>query len=121
VEIHRSSSAQWRTITHFGSRGVALMPVTRIEGRGQVVRLALEPGGVIGRHRAGTAQVLLVLTGTGWVGGEDGERHLVAPGDRVVWSPGEEHETATDGGMTALVVECESLEVGSATVFDPET
>ena len=112
MEVHRASSAQRRTISHFGSRGVALTPVTRLEGRGQVVCFELEPGGVIGRHRAGTAQVLLVLEGSGWASGEDAVRQPIAPGDRVVWAAGEEHETTTDVGMTALVVECESLEIG---------
>ncbi len=109
MEIHRSSSAQRRTITHFGSRGVALTPVTRIEGRGQIVRFELEPGGAIGRHRGGTAQVLLVLAGSGWLSVEDAVRQPIAPGDRVVWAAGEEHETTTDEGLTALVVECEWL------------
>jgi hypothetical protein len=31
--------------------------------------------------------------------------------DIVVWEPGEEHESGSDEGMTAIVVEAEELDV----------
>lgn len=36
----------------------------------------LEPGGVVGRHRATAGQLFCVLAGDGWVAGEDGERRV---------------------------------------------
>ena len=41
----------------------------------------------------------------------DGERAPVASGDVVIWDPGEEHESGSNVGMTALVVEAEELDV----------
>jgi hypothetical protein len=41
----------------------------------------------------------------GWVAGDDGEREAITSGDAVLWEPGEEHESGSDEGLTALVVE----------------
>jgi quercetin dioxygenase-like cupin family protein len=77
----------------------------------QVVLIDVGPGGVVGRHPTGSHQLFAVVSGSGWVSGMDGEREPVAPGDLVVWEPGEEHESGSDEGMTALVIEAEELDV----------
>lgn len=43
-----------------------------------VVRFA--PGGQIGQHPAGFGQLLLVIDGSGWVSGADGQRRMVSVG-----------------------------------------
>ena len=76
----------------------------------QVVFIQIGPGGVLGRHPAAAQQLFAVVSGSGWVSGADGERELVSTGDVVIWEPGEEHESGSDDGMTATVVEAEELE-----------
>ena len=76
----------------------------------QVVFIEIGPGGVLGRHPAGPHQLFAVVSGSGWVSGADGERELVSAGDVVIWESGEEHESGSDEGMTAIVVEAEELE-----------
>ena len=49
--------------------------------------------------------------GSGWVSGANGEREAIQAGEAVLWDPGEEHESGSEEGMTALVVEAESLDV----------
>jgi quercetin dioxygenase-like cupin family protein len=65
----------------------------------------IEAGGRVARHPAVARQLLAVLDGSGHVSGGDGVEVAVAAGDAVVWAAGEEHETRSDDGMTALVVE----------------
>jgi quercetin dioxygenase-like cupin family protein len=77
----------------------------------QVVVIEVGPGGVVGRHPAGPHQLFAVVSGSGWVSGADGVREPVSSGDIVVWEPGEEHESGSDEGMRALVVEAEILDV----------
>jgi quercetin dioxygenase-like cupin family protein len=77
----------------------------------QVVLIDVGPGGVLGRHPAGPYQLFAVLSGSGWVSGEDGRREAVSSGDVVIWDPGEEHESGSQDGMTAIVVEAEELDV----------
>jgi quercetin dioxygenase-like cupin family protein len=77
----------------------------------QVVAIEVGPGGVVGRHPSGSHQLFAVVGGSGWVSGADGEREPVATGDVVIWEPGEEHESGSEQGMTALVVEADELDV----------
>jgi quercetin dioxygenase-like cupin family protein len=100
-----------REIDRFGSIGFAIAPLA---GKAQVMCARLEPGGRIGRHHAAGRQLLAVVVGSGIVSGGDGIERSVEPGDAVVWEPGEEHETRTDGGLTAIVVEGDDVEVVAA-------
>jgi quercetin dioxygenase-like cupin family protein len=92
----------------YGSTGVALSPLTPPLAHGASVQVAcfrLAPGGRIGRHPASVPQLLAVVEGSGWVSGADGEAHAIGPGEAVWWETGEEHETWTDDGLTAIVIE----------------
>jgi quercetin dioxygenase-like cupin family protein len=85
--------------------------VRRLAPEAHAVVIEIGPGGVVGRHPAVVAQLFVVVRGTGWVSGADGLRIQISAGEAVLWEPGEEHESGSDEGMTALVVEAESLTV----------
>lgn len=85
--------------------------VRRLAGEAHVVAIEIGPGGVVGRHPAAAAQLFAVVRGDGWVSGDDGERTPIAAGEAVLWDPGEEHESGSADGMTAVVVEAESLDL----------
>lgn len=63
-------------------------------------------------HQASGAQLFAVVEGDGWIRGQEGERTRIASGDAVFWEAGEWHETGTDAGLVALVVESPSLVAG---------
>jgi quercetin dioxygenase-like cupin family protein len=69
----------------------------------------LEQNGTIGYHQATMPQLLLIMSGEGFVRGEAEEYYKVQPGDAVFWIKGEWHETKTDSGITAVVIESEEL------------
>ena len=69
----------------------------------------LEENGVIGYHQAVVPQLLLIMNGEGYVRGESEEYFKVQPGDAVFWEKDELHETKTDKGLTAIVIESEEL------------
>lgn len=79
----------------------------------QAAIFRLAPGGRIARHPATVPQILAVLEGKGHVSGAEGAFELIAAGQAVFWSAGEEHETVSDGGLTALVLEGEGLSPSS--------
>jgi quercetin dioxygenase-like cupin family protein len=92
----------------YGSTGVALSPLTPPLAQGVPVQAAcfrLAPGGRIGRHPASVPQLLAVVEGSGWVCGADGEAQAIGAGEAVWWESGEDHETGTDDGLTAIVIE----------------
>ncbi|CAM5215257.1 Cupin OS=Ureibacillus acetophenoni OX=614649 GN=SAMN05877842_11970 PE=4 SV=1 [Ureibacillus acetophenoni] len=69
----------------------------------------LEENGIIGYHQAVVPQLLLIMNGEGFVRGESEEYFKVQPGDAVFWEKDEWHETKTDKGLTAIVIESEEL------------
>jgi quercetin dioxygenase-like cupin family protein len=87
---------------------VTIAPLTA-PGAVQAAIFRLEPGGRIARHPATVRQVLAVLEGSGHVSGGDGAFQPIAAGEAVFWDAGEEHETVSDGGLTALVLEAAEL------------
>lgn len=68
------------------------------------------PGGRIARHPAQYPQILAVLDGSGEVSGPTGAGKPIEAGEAVFWQAGEEHETKTTVGLTALIIEGDGLE-----------
>ncbi|MBI3159364.1 MAG: hypothetical protein HYZ26_07185 [Chloroflexi bacterium] len=98
---------QAKQITDFGSAGVRLRHVGRGAGRNTVTLAWLEPGGALARHPAVGPQLLVVLSGGGEVSGAEGEFVPLGVGQGALWEPGEEHETRSTNGLTALMLEGE--------------
>jgi quercetin dioxygenase-like cupin family protein len=89
-----------------GSRGFSVAALG-LSADAHLVVVHLAPGGVVGRHPAMGRQLLAVLTGDATVSGDDGESVPIGPGQAAVWEAYERHETRSDGGLTALVLEGE--------------
>jgi quercetin dioxygenase-like cupin family protein len=93
--------------------GVTIAPLTPPVSQGSPFQAAvfrLAPGGRIARHPATYPQILAVLDGSGEVSGSDGRAEPVGAGEAVFWQAGEEHETTSEAGLTALIIEGEALE-----------
>ncbi|MEH7011687.1 cupin domain-containing protein [Neobacillus niacini] len=69
----------------------------------------LEYNGLVGYHQAVVPQLLLILSGEGYVRNDKEEYFKVRPGDAVFWEKDEWHETKSDKGLTAIVIESEEL------------
>jgi quercetin dioxygenase-like cupin family protein len=92
---------------------VTVAPLTPSIFEGSPIQAAVfrvAPGGRIARHPASVPQILAVLEGSGEVSGADGVAEPIAAGEAVFWSQGEEHETTSAPGLTALVIEGEQVE-----------
>jgi quercetin dioxygenase-like cupin family protein len=109
VKLFDFRSRAGHSIRGFGSRSATALPLTLPDGDAHVVCLRIRAGGVLGRHPASVDQLFVVVEGEGWVSGPEGERIAVAAGQAVHWDAGEEHESGTETGMTAIVVESERL------------
>ncbi|GAA2008719.1 cupin [Catenulispora subtropica] len=104
-----------RQVTAYDSVGLHATQVARFTERAKARCLTLAPGGIIGTHPAVSHQILLIVTGSGWVAGGDGARVAIVSGQAAYWEPGEVHTTGSESGLTAIV-----LEGGPVTVFEPE-
>jgi quercetin dioxygenase-like cupin family protein len=94
--------------------GVTVAPLSRSIFHGSPFQAAVfrvAPGGRIARHPASYPQVLAVLDGSGNVSGASGVDEPIEAGEAVFWQAGEEHETKTADGLTALIIEGDGLEM----------
>jgi quercetin dioxygenase-like cupin family protein len=100
-------------------QGVTVAPLSRSIFQGSPFQAAVfrvAPGGRIVRHPATYPQVLAVLDGSGTVSGPGGVDEPIEAGEAVFWQAGEEHETKTAEGLTALIIEGDGLEIPKADV-----
>ncbi len=70
-----------------------------------MVWVHLDHRGVIGRHDAVVAQLLVVVAG--------GVEVAIGPGCAALWAAGESHQTRSRGGLTAVVIEAQVLELAA--------
>ena len=74
--------------------------------------MRLAAGGLVGWHQASGPQLLAVVEGEGWTRGNDAARTAISAGDAVFWEAGEWHETGSEAGLVALVIESTALSAG---------
>jgi quercetin dioxygenase-like cupin family protein len=113
MKIFRFDTETGRPIDRFGSANVVQSKIARLTADAWVSCMHIGPGGVIGYHRATMPQLFLVVQGEGWVRGESPEQHAITVGRAAYWEEDEWHESGTESGMTAVVIEVESE------TFDP--
>ncbi|OZU87129.1 cupin [Virgibacillus indicus] len=108
MEIYNFNKFSGKKITKFNSDFV----MSRIVNTGSAVHVGcmyLETNGVVGYHQAVVSQLLLILEGEGIVKGDHNKTVHVKKGDAVFWEKGEWHETVSELGLTAIVIEGEEL------------
>jgi quercetin dioxygenase-like cupin family protein len=99
-----------RELTRFDSHGATIGGVARAGGAVRVSLLQLAAGGLVGAHPAESPQLLLVVAGSGWVRTGDEPRSSLAAGEAALWDAEEVHESGSEGGLTAVIVEADELE-----------
>jgi GrpB-like predicted nucleotidyltransferase (UPF0157 family) len=106
LRIYRFDEEVSIPISRLGSR-FRIGPLTGADSHVRVQIMHLPAQGLIGRHPAASPQLFAVVAGSGWVSGEDGRRREVKPGYAALWDEGEEHESGSEGGLTAVCIEGE--------------
>ena len=105
MKLYRFDRETAHPISQYDSAGVSIGRVGRFEGPLQVGCFHVAAGGVVGFHQATTPQLFLVMDGEGWVRGEEATRTPIAPGQAAFWEAGEWHESGSEQGMLAVVIE----------------
>ena len=106
---------QAHPITEYGSRHAWAVALANGRGEAHVYCVHLDAGGEIGAHEAGFDQLFLVVEGSGWVSGSDGERRLVGQGAGALIARGEVHAKGTTSGLTAIMVQLAEVTTTPAT------
>ncbi len=100
-------------ILEYQSTAAASVSVAQGRGDGHIHWLRFEPGGLIGPHPAGPAQLFVPIEGAGWAAGPDAVRHSTALGQAAVMAAGEIHSKGSEGGMKALMIQLSTLDLTS--------
>jgi len=112
MKIYKFNKESGMKITKFNSNFV-MSRIIQTEKPTHIGCMYLEENGVIGYHQAVVPQLLLILSGEGYVCGDNKVYTKVQTGDAVFWDKDEWHETKTERGLTAIVVESEELNPAS--------
>ena len=116
VQLLSEHASRLENVSTFESHGTSAVRLTHGHGEAHAYLLQFEAGGAIGRHEAGYGQLLVVLTGRGWVSGHDGVRAEVGTGDMILFERGEHHAKGSDTGMTAVMVQVRDLSATDSTL-----
>ncbi len=106
MRVIKRGGAIATAITQWGSRGAQLGVIAEYGDQSftRVQMVRFDAGGTIGTHPTGPWQVFAVVEGSGWVRAGD-DRAEVTAGDVVMWEPGEQHDSGSDGGMLVCIVQ----------------
>jgi quercetin dioxygenase-like cupin family protein len=110
MKLVRFDAEVGKSLTVFGSHHVILSRILRTPDGVQIGCFYIQPGGVIALHQTAGPQLLLVVQGEGWVRDEGQFRTQVYAGQAVYWEEDEWHETGSESGLMAIVVEGKELE-----------
>ena len=108
MEIYTFNKNAGKEILKFNSDFV-MSRIVQTNNQTNIGCMHLENNGVIGYHQAIVPQLLLIVNGEGYVRNEIEDYYKIQAGDAVFWKKDEWHETKTDSGLTAIVIESEEL------------
>ncbi len=108
MKLFKFDKSNGKQISKFNSDFI-MSRITQTTKAAHIGCIHLEENGIVGYHQAVSPQLLLIVSGEGLVRGEKEEYVEVEAGDAVFWSKGEWHETKTNTGLMAIVIESEEL------------
>ncbi|WP_242247466.1 cupin [Bacillus cereus group sp. BfR-BA-01523] len=111
MKIFDFSEKMGKHISVFQSNFI-MSKILNHQGNIHIGAMHLQENGIIGYHEAVVSQLLLIVDGEGYACGANKEKVKVEAGQAVFWTKGEFHETSTEKGLMAIVIESDGLENG---------
>lgn len=105
MELIDFSRTKADPIERFESASASRVVIGGTRNGSRVYCLYFGPDGIIGAHPTGFCQFFLVVEGSGWVSGADGNRIALTAGEGVRLEKGEMHSKGSDTGMTAIMIQ----------------
>jgi quercetin dioxygenase-like cupin family protein len=110
MQIFRFDRRVADNITPYDSHAIGFVRVLRSIQDANIAVMHIDAGGVVGYHQAVGEQLFMVVQGAGWVTGTDRVHVPVEPGRAAFWIDGEWHESGSDTGMAAVLIEAAALD-----------
>jgi quercetin dioxygenase-like cupin family protein len=97
-------------ISLFESVASSSVAVGHGTGEVHVYAVHFKANAQIGAHPTGFCQLFLVIQGSGWAAGEDGQRMNLSAGQGVFFEKGEVHSKGSETGMVAVMVQATRID-----------
>jgi quercetin dioxygenase-like cupin family protein len=110
MKIFRFDPEVGKEIEQFGSGKAIISRIVHLSDEAVINCAFIRPHGKLGYHQAAVPQLFLLVQGEGWIRGETDEKLAVREGQAIFWERGEWHETGTETGMTAVIIESIHME-----------
>lgn len=110
MKIYQFDKEVGKKIAMFQSNFV-MSKVVQSNGALHVGCMHLPENGIVGYHEAVTDQLFIVVQGEGYVCGNDKVKVPIQAGEVAFWKKGEKHESSTETGMMAIVLEGEDIKI----------
>jgi len=110
MKIFRFDPEVGREIEQFGSVKAIISKIVHLDDEAVINAVYIRPNGKIGYHRAAAPQLFLLVEGQGWVRGDSDEKHAIRGGQAVFWEKDEWHESGTETGLTAVIIEAVTID-----------
>jgi len=115
MKLYRFDREVGKSIDAYNSSRFIIARIARLFEEAVINCAYLETNGVIGYHQVTIPQVFLVVQGEGWVRNETSERVSIKAGEAVYWGKDEWHESGTERGMTAIIIESAKFDLSKLT------
>lgn len=110
MKLFRFTPEVGRKVALFNSVNVTHTLIAQLAADARISCMYVGPQGRVGYHQAVTPQWFLIVEGEGWVRGEPAAESLpIRQGQAAFWEKGEWHAAGTETGLTAIVIEGETL------------
>jgi quercetin dioxygenase-like cupin family protein len=113
--LFKSEPPELLPIVAFASRDAAAAELAAGSGEAHAHIVHIAAGGEIGPHVTGFGQLFVVLDGSGWVAGDDGERVSISAGEVAYFARGEGHSKGSATGLRALMIQVYDLHLSALT------
>ncbi|QUG41808.1 cupin [Psychrobacillus sp. INOP01] len=108
MEFYNFSKDSGKKISKFNSNFI-MSRVIQTDQATNIGYMHLDANGIVGYHQAVVPQLLVVINGEGLVCNDKENYIKVQPGDAVFWEKDEWHETKSENGLNAIVIESVEL------------
>ena len=105
MKIFRFDPEVGQEIEQFGSVKAIIAKILHLDDEAAISSIYIRPNGKLGHHQAVTPQLFLLVQGDGWIRGETEEKVAFHEGQAIFWEQGEWHESGSENGMTAVIIE----------------
>lgn len=105
MKLFRFDPDVGRKIDDYESTGFIISRVVHLVEEATIHCAYIDANGCIGYHEASDSQLFLVVQGEGWVRSQSPDKTPIKAGQAAFWHKGEWHESGTETGMIAMIIE----------------